>query len=217
MQFPSCFVSLIPAAPSPSPRWGFAGSFPAQRALNSSGLAGTDTGCSNQCQFLLRQSRRRQPPLRPQNAEGGTRAKGHSYCPYHARYLWLKVWSPTEAEANTIALQKLDVWPRHKAKMLETPEPMTWKKGKIKYRSTFSVRKKATPFLDKLFPFTMARARMHQVLLKPFFVPVSCFSVPEVCPQGCDAAEQRAVLSPSISISVHPCVAVSSVSGGHLQ
>lgn len=110
------------------------------------------------------------------------------YCPHGSPYLWLKVCSPTEAEANTIALQKLEVWPRHKAKMLETPEPMTWKKGKIKHHSTFSARKKATPATNKLFPFPMARVSVHQVLL--FFFP-QCPSVSEVCPEGCDAAEQR--------------------------
>lgn len=59
---------------------------------------------------------------------------------------------------------------------------------------------------------------MHQVLLKPFFSPVSCLSVSEVCPEGCDAAEQRgyAVLSPGISISAHPycCFLVSKGSFG---
>lgn len=136
------------------------------------------------------------------------------YCPHGPPYLWLKVCSPTEAEANTIALQKLEVWPRHKAKMLEMPEPMTWKKGKIKHHSTFSARKKATPATNKLFPFPMARVSVHQVLL--FFFPNVLLCQRSVQRDVMLQSRGYTVFSPSISISVHPCIAASSVSKGSL-
>ena len=40
-------------------------------------------------------------------------------------YLWLKVWRPMEADAKTTDLQKLEVWPKHRAKTLDRPRPIT--------------------------------------------------------------------------------------------
>lgn len=40
-------------------------------------------------------------------------------------YLWLKVWRPMEADAKNTDLQKLEVWPKHRAKTLDKPRPIT--------------------------------------------------------------------------------------------
>lgn len=45
-------------------------------------------------------------------------------------HLWLKVWRPMEADAKTTELQKLDVWPRHRAKTLDRPRPITCRRDK---------------------------------------------------------------------------------------
>lgn len=45
-------------------------------------------------------------------------------------HLWLKVWRPMEADAKTTELQKLDVWPRHRAKTLDRPRPITCGRNK---------------------------------------------------------------------------------------
>lgn len=72
--------------------------------------------------------------------------------------------------------------------------------------------------MDKLFPFTMARACVHQALLQPFFPLCPAF----LCQRSVrrDAVLRSggyAVLSPSTSISVHPCIAISSVSKGSFR
>lgn len=46
-------------------------------------------------------------------------------------HLWLKVWRPMEADANTTDSQKLEVWPRHRAKTLERPRPMPCRKAPL--------------------------------------------------------------------------------------
>lgn len=40
-------------------------------------------------------------------------------------YLWLKVCRPMDADAKTTDLQKLEVWPKHRAKTLDSPRPIT--------------------------------------------------------------------------------------------
>lgn len=90
---------------------------------------------------------------------------------------------------------------------------MTWKKGKIKHHSTFSVGNKASP------SWTNCSLLQWQELVCPrcfpSLFPLGVLAFP-VCPEGWDAAEQGGytVLSTSIPISVHPCIAISSVSKG---
>lgn len=119
------------------------------------------------------------------------------------RYLWLKVWSPTEAEANTMALQKLDVWPRHRAKTLETPEPMTWKKGEIKYctGSSFSWRKQA---LLQTVPFYNVKSLCAWCSLG-----LCSPQMDTMWAEACSLLAFLVVLSPGFFISAHPCIASS--------
>lgn len=46
-------------------------------------------------------------------------------------YLWLKVCRPMDADAKTTDLQKLEVWPKHRAKTLDSPRPITCGRGVV--------------------------------------------------------------------------------------
>lgn len=62
---------------------------------------------------------------RMQGAEGARGQHGAAQWEGRRPYLWLKVCRPMDADAKTTDLQKLEVWPKHRAKTLDSPRPIT--------------------------------------------------------------------------------------------
>lgn len=113
--------------PLPKHRFVFPKSLGPHR-LHSSSLCGSLVGACH-CPPSTCTTDHRAPPLHP--GPGSPEAAwGALEDEAPGPHLWLKVWRPMEADAKTTELQKLDVWPRHRAKTLDRPRPITCRRDK---------------------------------------------------------------------------------------